>query len=102
MHVKNGLLPFADSWSGSDGMAATDPALQPVDRCRRARAAQRASCASAAAAPRISTASALQGERLDVRPLAGISSYEPTELVVTARAGTPLAELEATLAERGQ
>ncbi|WP_043817986.1 FAD-binding protein, partial [Rubrivivax gelatinosus] len=34
--------------------------------------------------------------------LAGISSYEPSELVVTARAGTPLAELEAALAERGQ
>ena len=34
--------------------------------------------------------------------LAGISSYEPSELVVTVRAGTPLAELEATLAARGQ
>ena len=44
----------------------------------------------------------LQGEVLDVAPLAGITSYEPTELVVTARAGTPLAELEAVLAERGQ
>ena len=44
----------------------------------------------------------LQGAPLDVRPLAGISSYEPTELVVTARAGTPLAELEAVLAEKGQ
>ncbi len=43
-----------------------------------------------------------QGEPLDVRPLSGISSYEPSELVVTARAGTPLAELEATLAEEGQ
>jgi glycolate oxidase FAD binding subunit len=43
-----------------------------------------------------------RGEPLDVRPLAGISSYEPTELVVTVRAGTPLAELEATLAEKGQ
>lgn len=42
------------------------------------------------------------GEALDVTPLAGISSYEPTELVVTARCGTPLAELEATLAEKGQ
>ncbi|WKB51450.1 glycolate oxidase subunit GlcE [Eleftheria terrae] len=41
-------------------------------------------------------------EPLDVRPLAGISSYEPTELVVTARCGTPLAELEAALAEKGQ
>ena len=42
------------------------------------------------------------GEPLDVRPLAGISSYEPTELVVTARAGTLLSDLEAALAERGQ
>lgn len=42
------------------------------------------------------------GEPLDVTELEGISSYEPTELVVTVRAGTPLAELEAVLAERGQ
>ena len=39
---------------------------------------------------------------LDTRPLAGISSYEPSELVVTVRAGTPLAELEAALAEQRQ
>ncbi|MGQ2979919.1 MAG: glycolate oxidase subunit GlcE [Polaromonas sp.] len=42
------------------------------------------------------------GELLDTRPLTGITSYEPSELVVTARAGTPRAELEAVLAERGQ
>ena len=42
------------------------------------------------------------GLPLDVRPLAGISSYEPSELVVTVRAGTPLADLEAALAEQGQ
>ena len=45
---------------------------------------------------------ALQGAPLDMRPLTGISSYEPTELVVTVRAGTPLAELEAALAAKGQ
>lgn len=45
---------------------------------------------------------AVLGAALDMTPLAGISSYEPTELVVTARAGTPLAELEAALAEQGQ
>ena len=43
-----------------------------------------------------------QGERLDTTELRGISSYEPTELVVTARCGTPLAELGAALAEKGQ
>ena len=44
----------------------------------------------------------LHGELLDVRPLAGVVSYEPSELVVTALAGTPLAELEALLARHGQ
>jgi glycolate oxidase FAD binding subunit len=44
----------------------------------------------------------IAGEPLDTTALTGISSYEPTELVVTARAGTPLAELDAVLAERGQ
>ena len=43
-----------------------------------------------------------KGEPLDVTRLSGISSYEPTELVVTVRAGTPLAELEAALEEQGQ
>jgi glycolate oxidase FAD binding subunit len=43
-----------------------------------------------------------RGEILDTREHAGIVAYEPTELVVTARCGTPLAELEGALAERGQ
>ena len=42
------------------------------------------------------------GTPLHTSALAGISSYEPTELVVTVRAGTPLATLEAALAEQGQ
>jgi glycolate oxidase FAD binding subunit len=43
-----------------------------------------------------------QGEPLDTRVLEGISSYEPTELVVTSRCGTLLSELEGVLAEKGQ
>lgn len=42
------------------------------------------------------------GEPLDVRAYRGIVSYDPAELVITARAGTPLAEIEAALAKRGQ
>jgi glycolate oxidase FAD binding subunit len=42
------------------------------------------------------------GDALDIRALAGVSSYEPTELVVSARAGTLLADLEALLAAKGQ
>jgi glycolate oxidase FAD binding subunit len=43
-----------------------------------------------------------RGEVLDTRAHAGIVDYEPTELVVTARCGTPLAELEGALAAQGQ
>jgi glycolate oxidase FAD binding subunit len=39
---------------------------------------------------------------LDTRALRGILSYEPSELVVTVAAGTPLTELEAELARHGQ
>ena len=42
------------------------------------------------------------GTPLDVSELSGITSYEPTELVVTVRAGTRLSDLEQVLAERGQ
>lgn len=44
----------------------------------------------------------LQGELLDTRAYTGITSYEPSELVVSVRAGTPLSELEAALAEKNQ
>lgn len=44
----------------------------------------------------------LAGEVLDTRAYAGIIDYEPTELVITARCGTPLAEIEAALAARKQ
>ena len=47
-------------------------------------------------------ASQPDGEVLDARTLAGVLSYEPSELVVTVGAGTPLAELEALLAAQGQ
>lgn len=42
------------------------------------------------------------GEDLDVTGHRGIISYEPTELVITARAGTPLAEIEAVMRDKGQ
>lgn len=45
---------------------------------------------------------ALDGEVLDTRACSGIVSYEPTELVITARCGTPLAEIEALLARHNQ
>ena len=44
----------------------------------------------------------LQGDVLDVSGYRGIVDYEPTELVITARAGTLISEAEAALAAAGQ
>ncbi len=87
---------------GDGAFLDLDPALQVlVERVQQARAARGTLCirggntkAFYGGGPR--------GEPLDMGVLCGISSYEPTELVVTVRAGTRLAELEATLAEQGQ
>lgn len=42
------------------------------------------------------------GEPLVTRAYAGVTDYAPSELVISARCGTPLAEVEALLAEAGQ
>ena len=39
---------------------------------------------------------------LDMRAITGITDYDPDELVLTARAATPLLEIEAALRERQQ
>jgi glycolate oxidase FAD binding subunit len=39
---------------------------------------------------------------LSTRGLSGITLYKPQEMVLAARAGTPIPEIEASLAERGQ
>ena len=44
----------------------------------------------------------LQGEPLSTLGLNGITAYEPSELYVSALAGTPLVEVEARLAEQRQ
>jgi len=43
-----------------------------------------------------------EGRRLDLAGHRGIVRYEPTELVVTVRSGTPVVELEQLLSEQGQ
>ncbi|WP_455874778.1 glycolate oxidase subunit GlcE [Rhizobium yanglingense] len=45
---------------------------------------------------------AVAKDRLRSTGLTGIVSYNPGEMVMTTRAGTPLAEVEAALAENGQ
>lgn len=45
---------------------------------------------------------AATNHRLDLSHLSGVTLYEPEELVLSARAGTPLAEIEKRLARAGQ
>ncbi|HZZ34655.1 MAG TPA: FAD-binding protein, partial [Caulobacteraceae bacterium] len=44
----------------------------------------------------------VEGEALEVGAHRGVTSYEPSELVITARAGTPIAQVEALLAKNRQ
>jgi len=44
----------------------------------------------------------LEGEIVDTRAHAGVVDYEPSELVITARCGTALSQIEAILAQHGQ
>lgn len=79
-----------------------DPALRElIDRVRAARA-DGSTLDIRGGGTKAWYGEAPAGEPLATGALRGISSYEPSELVVTVRAGTPLAELEAVLAEKGQ
>lgn len=83
-------------------MNDNDPALQAlIDRVRAARAAA-TPLRICGGGSKAFYGEAAAGEAFDVTGLRGISSHQPSELVVTVRAGTPLAELEAALAEHGQ
>lgn len=83
-------------------MLAMDAELNSLIDAVRAAAAQGRSLRLRGGGSKDFWGQSLTGEVLDTRAYAGIVSYEPSELVVTARCGTPLAELEAALAEKGQ
>ena len=72
-----------------------------VEAVKTAAAAQRALCI-AGGGSKAFYGHAAEGEVLDTRSHQGIAAYEPTELVITARCGTPLAEIEKALANSGQ
>jgi glycolate oxidase FAD binding subunit len=83
-------------------MNVMDSALNQLCETIRAASANRTPLRIRAGGTKDFYGNSVQGTILDPRSGAGIVDYEPTELVVTARAGTSLTELEQLLAENGQ
>jgi glycolate oxidase FAD binding subunit len=79
-----------------------DPALSDLTERVRAATAARTPLVIRAGGSKDFYGNATEGQILDPRGYAGIVAHEPTELVITARCGTPLAELEAALDAAGQ
>lgn len=83
------------------GSAAQDCSAEIAEQVRAAAAARRP-LAIVGGDSKAHLGRRVEGRRLPVAGHRGIVSYEPTELVLTARAGTPLDEIERLLAEQGQ
>ena len=95
--------------SARDGNLAAGRGVRPLEPALAAFSAQIEAAAAAGTALRIvgGDTKAFYGRACGGVPLVmtgyvGIVAYEPTELVVTVRAGTRLLDLEAALAEQGQ
>jgi len=80
----------------------TDAALDALRDTVRAATAAHAPLAIRGGNTKHFYGAAVVGDVLDTRALTGIVDYEPTELVITARAGTLLADIEAAMRENGQ
>ncbi|HEX8755864.1 MAG TPA: glycolate oxidase subunit GlcE [Steroidobacteraceae bacterium] len=83
-------------------MIASDDLLRPFEERIRAAAAARQPLRIRGGGSKDFYGGRLEGELLDVSALSGITHCEPTELVISARTGTPVAELEQELATHNQ
>jgi len=82
-------------------MSDSDIGAQLQEQVRRALATATPLCIAAGDSKAFYGRAPL-GERLDLGAHRGILNYEPTELVISARAGTPLRDIEQTLADNNQ
>jgi len=85
----------------SEPLGAADLGEALADQVRRA-AAERRPLRIAGGDTKAFYGRPVEGEPLQVAGHAGVVDYDPAELVMTARAGTRLADIEARLAQHGQ
>lgn len=76
--------------------------LQTIAETIRAAAAQRRPLSIRGGATKSFYGHPVEGEALDMRGYSGVVDYEPSELVISVRAGMSLAEVEALLADNNQ
>ncbi|MFC0401641.1 glycolate oxidase subunit GlcE [Paraburkholderia rhizosphaerae] len=80
---------------------SVDDSIRLIDQVASA-AARRVPLRIRGGDSKVSLGRPVEGEALDTRGHRGVVSYDPTELVITVRAGTPVAELNAVLDDAGQ
>jgi glycolate oxidase FAD binding subunit len=80
----------------------TDAALAAIRETIRAAAAARRPLAIRGGGTKTFLGRAVDGDVLETSPIRGVVDYAPTELVITARAGTPLGDIEAEMRAEGQ
>lgn len=90
------------NWSASELSGATSDATEALTEQVRAAAAAGRVLRIRGGDTRSFLRADADGTPLDLREHRGVIAFEPAELVLTARAGTPLVEIEAMLAEAGQ
>ena len=83
-------------------MAEMDPALEALQERIRAAADDRTPLRIRGGGTKDFYGGLPVGDILDTQVYAGIVEYDPTELVITARAGTSLAAVESAMRARGQ
>jgi glycolate oxidase FAD binding subunit len=86
------MIAFDEPTSEAQAVAAVQAALSAKTPLRLAGGGTRAALGRPVAA----------AKGLSSAKLSGITLYEPAEMVIGAKSGTPLAEIEAALAEKGQ
>ena len=100
--VHSAASSAADVTHAAASGSAPDSALSHfVDRIRDASATGQALCIQGGGSKHW-YGQAPRGDLLDTRAYSGIIDYDPTELVMTARCGTPLSEIVAALTDQGQ
>jgi glycolate oxidase FAD binding subunit len=81
---------------------AMDPALEKLSATVREAGSSKRALRLRGGGTKDFYGQAPEGAVLDTRAYGGIVTYEPSELVITARCGTRLAEIEAAMREHGQ